>query len=589
MVQKTVRDLGFISWKQESSWMESMSGRRWNTMVEKENATFLKQLDVSSEVLESKTSDFKNAKKQVTFSYESVILNYINNFEFEWYYKDDESKKYTASDICVYKDKVYQVRDIGEGAQKYRLECLDSHKVLWSINNVGPNIIIKDNVCYFLKCTNTLWYNSLHCVEADSGKSEIIIYEELNNRFNLNLVIGDNDCIFLLRENAMAQNLFVIEDTKIVYRNEMLQYYIPIGYHNNKICYLYLNDSFWNSSGFILKKKFNNNILYASLFNNVLIMIENGLRKMYTFDFKLLCSYYGNFIYNNHCTKHFERYFIDTAGAGIIEYKYHKPLECITYYGNVKRIIHNKVPIITVKPHCKAKGLMCIGYGAYGIPTSMSTTRWKPYIDAGWIIAFICVRGSGDVTKSWAESAKTYNKIHSFIDFETSIDTLQKTYSISPKHTCIYGRSAGGYLVGGVLSRNPSGNLFKMVYAEVPYVDVLRTTTNSKLPLTALEYDEFGNPADGIFQFRTIMDYSPVDSLDYNKPPDLYVLIRTSENDSQVYAYESYKWLDALRGKNINDTRKILYNSKNKGHFVNSVENYSQDFFLLNSFRENYE
>ena len=310
---------------------------------------------------------------------------------------------------------------------------------------------------------------------------------------------------------------------------------------------------------------------------------------MYTFDFKLLCSYYGNFIYNNHCTNHFERYFIDTAGAGIIEYTYHKPIDCITYYGNVKRILYNKVPIIVVAPHCKAKGLMCIGYGGYGIPTSMSTIRWKPYIDAGWIVSFVCVRGSGDVNKNWAESAKTYNKIRSFIDFETSIDALQKTYNISPKATCIYGRSAGGYLVGGVLSRNPNGNLFKMVYAEVPYVDVLRTTTNSTLPLTALEYDEFGNPADGIYEFRTIMEYSPVDSLDYNNPPDLHVLIRTSENDSQVYAYESYKWLNALRGKNRNDTRKIVYNSKNKGHFVNSVENYSQDFFLLNSFRTHYE
>jgi protease II len=63
------------------------------------------------------------------------------------------------------------------------------------------------------------------------------------------------------------------------------------------------------------------------------------------------------------------------------------------------------------------------------------------------------------------------------------------------------------------------------------------------------------------------------------------ILIRTSENDSQVYAYESYKWLEALRGKNKNDTRKILYNSKDKGHFLNSYENFSQDFFLLNSFR----
>jgi len=124
-----------------------------------------------------------------------------------------------------------------------------------------------------------------------------------------------------------------------------------------------------------------------------------------------------------------------------------------------------------------------------------------------------------------------------------------------------------------------------MVYAEVPYVDVLRTTTNPSLPLTALEYNEFGNPAEGIQEFRTIMNYSPVDSLDFENPPDLNIIVRTSENDSQVYAYESYKWLESLRGKNKSDKRKILYNSKNKGHFVNSYENFSQDFFLLKSFR----
>jgi len=129
-----------------------------------------------------------------------------------------------------------------------------------------------------------------------------------------------------------------------------------------------------------------------------------------------------------------------------------------------------------------------------------------------------------------------------------------------------------------------------MVYTEVPYVDVLRTTTNPKLPLTALEYDEFGNPSNGIYEFRSIMEYSPVDSLDYNMPPDIFVLIRTSENDNQVFAYESFKWVNALRGKDKNDSKKLLFLTQNSGHFItgdNLYENFSEDFFLLNSFRDN--
>ena len=126
-----------------------------------------------------------------------------------------------------------------------------------------------------------------------------------------------------------------------------------------------------------------------------------------------------------------------------------------------------------------------------------------------------------------------------------------------------------------------------MVYTEVPYVDVLRTTTNPSLPLTQLEYDEFGNPANGIYEFQKILEMSPVDAL--LEPPDLFAIIHTSENDVQVYPYESYKWLEALRnGKN--DLRKLLYYSENKGHFVIGEDmymNYSYDFFLLKKYRDN--
>jgi hypothetical protein len=580
-----IRNLDFIAWKQESAWMESMRGTRWNRLVEKENKLFLEQIKESEEILRGKAKDFENARRTIVFTYDSIVINYINNYELEWYYINDTSTKYTVSDVTIYKDLVYHVRDTGEGAQKYRLECLKHHKVVWHIDNVGPNILLKNSLCYFLGCEKKLWYSSLKCVDSESGQSKKTIYTESNNRFNLNLVKGDNDCLFLIRENSGKQNLFVIENQEIIYENSLLQYYVPIGYHKNKICYLYSDGSIWESSGFILKRKFTNNVLYASLLNNVIILIDKGLRKMYDFNFKLLCKYYGNLIYNSWSKVHFKRYFIDVTGAGVVEYKYHKPIECITYYGKVEHFVHDDVPIITVMPHCKPKALLCIAYGAYGTPTNMSTLRWKPYIDDGWMLAFICVRGSGDVNLAWAESAKTYNKEASFIDFENCIKELQKRYSILSKDTCIYGRSAGGYLVGGVVSRNPSGNLFKMVYTEVPYVDVLRTTTNMNLPLTAVEYDEFGKPSDGIYQFRTIMNYSPVDSLDFKNPPDLHVLIRTSENDSQVYAYESYKWLETLRGTNRSDKRKIVYNSKNRGHFVNSFENFSQDFFLLNSFR----
>jgi oligopeptidase B len=304
------------------------------------------------------------------------------------------------------------------------------------------------------------------------------------------------------------------------------------------------------------------------------------------FDFKKYTSFYGNIILNKFVEDPFERFFIDYTDSGIQECRDFINKDCNIKYAHVKRYFVNKVPLIVAKPLCEIKGLMVVCYGGYGLPTNLSTRRWKPYLEDGWIIAFACVRGSGDVNKLWADEARIYKKENAVEDLENCIYFLQNKFNISYKNTCIYGRSAGGYLIGATLVKNPEGKLFSMMYAEVPYVDILRTTTNASLPLTILEYDEFGNPAQNIYEFKKILELSPVDALEYNNPPNVYVLIRTSENDSEVYTYESYKWLEALRGKNKNDSRKILYNSQNEGHFVKNNMNYSEDFFLLKQFRD---
>jgi len=39
-------------------------------------------------------------------------------------------------------------------------------------------------------------------------------------------------------------------------------------------------------------------------------------------------------------------------------------------------------------------------------------------------------------------------------------------------------------------------DLFKVVVAKVPFVDVINTMSDSSIPLTTLEYDQWGNPDD---------------------------------------------------------------------------------------------
>jgi len=580
-----IRDIGFLCWKDTKSWMEQMKGTRWESMVKKENSLFKKKVSevASKEMLLEKMEEFIKAKQSIFFRYKNIIVKQYGSYEYEWFYDSNSSKTYIVSDIFLYKEHIYQIKASSNGSEKYRLESSDS----WHIDNVGTNVIVKDNICYVLTAKNKLWYNSLIAIDYKSGKVLKTIYEEKDKRFNLNLIRGDNNCIFLIRDNSGKQNLFVIEGLEIAYENNVLQSYFPIGYHKGIISYFFNINNIWYSKGFKIHN-FSNEIEYASLKNNILILRDNGLKRVFDFKGKEIYNFYGNLILNKFVEYPFERFFIDFTDSGIQEFHDFVNKSCYQPYCKVKRYFIGdiKIPLIVAKPLCKIKGLMITAYGGYGLPTSLSSTRWKPYLEDGWIIAYACVRGSGDVDKAWANSARTYNKSLACEDLESCIRYLQKKYNISSNHTCIYGRSAGGYLVGATVARNPDGKLFKMAYTEVPYVDVLRTTTNPKLPLTILEYDEFGNPADGIQEFRTIMELSPVN---IQSSPDIFILIRTSENDSEVFAYESYKWLEALRGNKKNDTTKLLYNTQNKGHFVNGksgYENFSEDFFLLKSFRD---
>ena len=580
-----IRDVGFLCWKQPSAWMERMSGVRWNNMVKKENKNFMDQVRKVSnqEELVSKQYEFMEANGSMFFSYKNILLKVAGGYTYEWFYVNTK-KTYIVSDIYV-TDYIYHTVDIKHGAQKYRVECIKDGKVLWHKDNVGSQIYVKGDKCYVFG-VDQLWNNSLMLVDSQTGKLVTTLYEEADRRYNLSFVKGEGGALFLLRDNSGKEDLYIIEEKVNPIKSEATLYF-PIGYYKKKLCYLENINNIWHARGFHLKP-FVHEIEYFSLIKGIFILREHGLKCVYDLDFKRLFSFYGE-IYT-HPLKG-SKFFIDFTGYGIQEFSFDKEIStCIVAYCKVERkfaISHDgtRVPYILSIPKCAIKGLIVAAYGAYGIPSDLSTRRWKPYIQDGWAICFALVRGGGDVDKEWAAQAKTYNKFKSCEDFEACIKAVQKSYNISPNHTCIYGRSAGGYLMGMAVARD--SGLFKIVYTEVPYVDVLRTTTNSSLPLTALEFDEFGNPKNGIYEFQKILEMSPVDAL--KDVPDLHVLIRTSENDVQVYAYESYKWLDVLRG-NKNDKEKFLYCTENKGHSIIGEEkykNFSQDFYLLKSFRDN--
>jgi oligopeptidase B len=139
------------------------------------------------------------------------------------------------------------------------------------------------------------------------------------------------------------------------------------------------------------------------------------------------------------------------------------------------------------------------------------------------------------------------------------------------------------------VAHHGKGGLIGAAYAEVPYVDVLRTTTNPLLPLTVLEYEEFGNPAEKLEDLETILRLSPVDALPEEGAPRVFVVARTSLNDREVLPYESMKWITRLRGfptPTVGAEEKYLFIGNGQGHFVRGIngdKEKAEDFLLLNS------
>jgi oligopeptidase B len=124
------------------------------------------------------------------------------------------------------------------------------------------------------------------------------------------------------------------------------------------------------------------------------------------------------------------------------------------------------------------------------------------------------------------------------------------------------GGSAGGLLMGAVINMRP--DLFNAVLAIVPFVDVLNTMLDSSLPLTQMEYQEWGNPETTKEYYDYIKSYSPYDNVKATAYPHLY--IKAGLNDPRVTYWEPAKWCAKLRELKTDDHVLLLETDMESGH-----------------------
>ncbi|MDH6086880.1 S9 family peptidase [Umezakia ovalisporum] len=225
-----------------------------------------------------------------------------------------------------------------------------------------------------------------------------------------------------------------------------------------------------------------------------------------------------------------------------------------------------KIPIsIVYKKAIKKDGknpLLLTGYGAYGCSyqASFSSTRLT-LLNRGIVFAIAHVRGGEEMGRKWYEEGKLLHKKNTFADFITCAEYLIAENWTAKDRLVITGASAGGLLVGAVMNMRP--DLFKAVVANVPFVDVVTTILDTSLPLSAMEWEEWGNPNDKVY-YDYMKSYSPYDNVEIKNYPDL--LITAGLNDSRVKYWEPAKWTAKLRELKTDNNILLLKTNMGAGH-----------------------
>ncbi len=203
------------------------------------------------------------------------------------------------------------------------------------------------------------------------------------------------------------------------------------------------------------------------------------------------------------------------------------------------------------------------GYGSY--ESSMDPWFSIPrlsLLDRGVVFAIAHVRGGGELGRHWYDNGKMLTKRNTFTDFIAAAEHLVKDGWTRPERIVAQGGSAGGLLMGAVANLAPGA--FGGVVAEVPFVDALTTILDPSLPLTVIEWEEWGNPLEDAAVYEYMKSYSPYENVSAQEYPRILAI--TSLNDTRVFFVEPAKWVAKLRATASGNVDVLLKTEMEAGH-----------------------
>ena len=225
-----------------------------------------------------------------------------------------------------------------------------------------------------------------------------------------------------------------------------------------------------------------------------------------------------------------------------------------------------QIPISIVErcdlPKNTCHPFLLYGYGAYGVSYDAGfQSDWISLLDRGFRVGIAHVRGGGELGRDWYQQGKQTFKQNSFSDFIACAEFLIEAQWTTADQLIIRGGSAGGLLMAAVLNQRP--DLFGGCVAEVPFVDIINTMLNPTLPLTVIEYEEWGNP-NNPDDYAVMRAYDPYRQYHGQVYPPL--LATGGLQDPRVGYWEPAKWIAKIRQHHPQAGHCLLRINMSAGH-----------------------
>ncbi len=207
--------------------------------------------------------------------------------------------------------------------------------------------------------------------------------------------------------------------------------------------------------------------------------------------------------------------------------------------------------------------LLVYGYGAYGISAeAVFSVPAIALVDRGWAYAIAHVRGGAEKGRRWFLDGRRFAKRNSFTDFNACTDHLVASGYGAPGRCVAYSLSAGGLLVGGAMNLRP--DRYAGVIAQVPFVDMLNTMSDTTHPLVPVFRADWGDPLSDPRAYDYLASISPYENVDEAAYP--MVLATAGLRDDRVSYWESAKWVAKLRAQTRSGKPVLLRVNMTGGH-----------------------